>query len=518
MIRNLPLIILVLALLAALPVSAQRSMQAASSVEQFRPTGERRSWIFIGRDSALGGLTSIIGGHHQIDGSEGVVIEQQLALDFSGIGSPVAFQIVGQQVVASEGDYLGSQMELTMNGITERLQLDRDGQRVAGSASRAGQQNDKEVAFQPGTFLTGDYMLDLYELYLAMHDIRVGAVIEDTLFDPRSLLNVVIKGEVEQFTSVPLAEGHTDSVFAIHLSRPQEQYLFFSPDRRLVRADYPLQGIQAIQTSVEIPGGSSPNRNQRASTVPNQNQNQTQARSQTRTQPMDINALLSYLPRYALLAVIGLISLGLLVGSGLKQRINYLAVLIGGGFFALVTVTQIPLQQYLMRELFLPGLARGGSPYLLALWPALASGAIQEILKSGAILASVRFGKRSVRQAAIIGAFCGAGFGVIEACYTISILAGIPLFSVSLVERVALILLHTSTGALLGWGLSGGGRRWIGMFVVSVVANSAVRYVPIFAQQQAAQLGLLYIVIASLAVVSLIVATLVIRRREPAEG
>jgi hypothetical protein len=514
MMKKILIVFSILLVSGALTAQAQRSLPAVESVDQFRSQGDSRSWVFVGRDSAVGTLTSTVAGQQSVDGVDGIIIQQLLALDFRAIGSPVVFQFEGQQVVTNQGDYLGTQMEITVNGITERLMLKRDGSQLVGSATRAGEPYESRADFQPGTFAAGDYMLDLYELYLARHDIQVGLTIDDILFDSRSLMSVAIQGEVEQFTSVPLVEGQTDSVFAIHLSRPQEQYLFFSPDRRLVRADFPLQGIQAIQTTGGVGGGRNPAQGQTSSRV-SQNQG---AADRGPVRSVDFETLLSYAPRYLVLTIIGLVCLALVVGAGVKRPANYLALLIGGGSYALVTVTQLPLQEYLMQNVFLPGLARGESPYFLALWPSLAGGGLQEILKSAAILVTMRLGKLSVRQAAIIGAFCGAGFGIIEACHTTSILTGVSLFSVNLVERSALIMLHACTGALLGWGISGGAQRWLGVFVATVLVNSAVRYIPIFAQQQVASLGLLYILIATLAVASLIAATIIMRRSDLPEA
>lgn len=484
-------LICLLLLFCLLPISGEtaRSVGASDKVSSYRPLGETRVWTFSFRDSTIGRLISTVAATAEVDSVSGLKFTEHLALNFSRLGSSLVMEVSSERTVSDEGWYLGDRISITLADQTERLELQREGEFLKGIVTRSGKEIEQSHGFYSHGMAVDNFMLDQYELFLAMHDLQVGDSIDELIFQPQAMISARIKGVIEDFVHKELWRGRFDSVFVIHLSQPQEQYLFFTADKRLVRFDIPGQGIRAYLDVVQgrsVPAPAAP-------------------AVETRAYP-------SLVPHFLLYLLLGLMAMLFFIGRAYRSPMTYLLFVAGGLVYAIMPFTQLPLQIALVSELLIPKVGAGGSIYLWALIPALAAGAIQEAAKLALVfLASTRLSLKLPRPM-VIGAACGAGFGVVEGCYIATHVLGADLFSLTLVERGFMILYHTAGAALIG-NMIKYDRKKLGAVVIGLILiNGLLRYVPIFVQQQLIPVNLMYVVLALLVLMTLTV-TLSLSRR-----
>jgi hypothetical protein len=200
--------------------------------------------------------------------------------------------------------------------------------------------------------------------------------------------------------------------------------------------------------------------------------------------------------------LLGLITLVFYVGRRWQWAMAWVGLGVGGLLYALVILIQMPLQMYLVEKLLIPGIAAGGSPYLWGIFPALTSGIIQEFLIAGLILVFAFVVKVRPDRLTVIGAVCGAGFGIVEGCYLATLALNVDLFSWHLLERGFTILFHATSGALLGHALINGsaGRCFRLTLIGMILFNTILRYLPIFVQQRVIDVQMMYFVIPLLVI------------------
>ncbi|MDH3892297.1 MAG: hypothetical protein OEV49_14560 [candidate division Zixibacteria bacterium] len=481
-------------LVATSSVVAQRAFTGDSIIDEYRPDGELRMWTFIVKDSTIGRLFSTVKGRTTIDGIEARIIEQRLGLDFSRQGSGVSINVEGRQYVGENGGYLGCDLTIKTGEQIAQLEIKRDGDTLRGSVEQGGRSSDLQQQFDVNGFAADIYLLDMHELYLSMHDFKVGDTIRDTLFVPQMMSKQYVEATIQLFVQKQVYSGVFDSAFVVRYTHPQLQAFYFTPDKRLVKVEIPGQQLKAYLDVVR--------------------KFETGASGPSTTGPTTGNVL-KRLPVFLAYFVLGLIALVFYVGRGWRWAVAWVALGAGGVVYLVVTVTQMPLQVYLVEHLFIPRIAAGGSPYFLGLFPAMTAGIIQELLKAGLILAFAFLLKVRSNRLAVIGAVCGAGFGIVEGCYLATLAVNVDLFSWHLLERGFMILFHTTSGALLGYGLVGGmnSRRFRLMLVGMILCDALLRYLPVFVQQRVVDVRMMYFVIPLL-VVSLTGYTLWRLKRE----
>ena len=494
---NRAITIFVLLLAVAAATDAQYRVKGDTLIEDVRPVGELRLWTFITKDSTLGQLISTVTGETEVDDVAGLVLEQRFTLDLAGAGMKLSIRRQGKHLVSDVGAYLGDSQELTVNTQTERMEIERRGDSLIGYITRAGEKVEQRRYFEPGGFAADNFLLDQHELFLIMRDISVGDTLEDTIFEPQIMLTSPVRAVVEEFAYRELYKGVFDSVFVIHYSQPQEQYLYFTPDKRLVKADFPGQNMRAYLDVVR----KGPTERLRRATL-------------------TLGRFLSLLPVYIAYLVIGLISLVFFVGRYYRRRVCWLGFVLGGVLFTAAAFTQIPLQRFLVERLLIDRISAGGSPYFWALLPAMVAAVIQELLKGGLIAGLGIAGNQPSRRFIAIGAVCAAGFGIVEGCYMVVMAGNVELFSWHLLERGFVILFHATSGALLGFALARwiqGGRRWLALLGVTIAFNGLLRYLPVFVQQKAIPVQMMYFVIPIVSLVFLLLTLLLFRKARTVE-
>lgn len=462
-------------------VHAQRAVKGDSIIDEFRPDGELRMWTFIVKDSTIGRLFSTVKGRTTIDGVEARIIEQRLGLDFSRQGSGVTIDVEGRHFVSETGGYLGSELSIKTGEQVARLEIERDGDTLRGEVEQSGRSTDLKQHFDVNGFAADVYLLDLHELFLAMRDIRVGDTIRDTLFVPQLMQKQYVEATVDLFVNKEVYKGKFDSAFVITYSYPQRQAFYFTPDKRLVKVEIPGQQLKAYLDVVR--------------------RFDPEAKAPSTSTPT-IGNLFKRLPVFLAYFALGLIALVFYVGRGWRWSVAWIGLGAGGLLYGLVIMTQVPLQMYLVENLFIPSIAEGGSPYLWGMFPALTAGLIQELLIAGLILAFAFLVKVRSDRLMVIGAVCGTGFGIVEGCYLATFASNVDVLSWHLLERGFTILFHATAGALLGRAMSSGSadRGFRLTLIGMILFNTTLRYLPVFVQQRVIDVRMMYFVMPLLIV------------------
>lgn len=239
--------------LFAVNTYGQRAIKGFESFSDYREMGELRFWTFIVSDSVVGTLLSTVKEEISIDGSQGYRIEEKLKLDYNKANIALKMDILNQHYITSRGFHLGDKMTLNINEQSEKLEVFRDGDKVNGFATRNGEKDDVSINFEKSTFSIENNYFDQLEIYLAAKDMTVGTVFNDSFYMPQSMTYNYILGEVMAFENSQLYNQVFDSSFVIEFSKPFEQLLYFTPDKRLVKISIPSQNLKAYLDAVRNP-------------------------------------------------------------------------------------------------------------------------------------------------------------------------------------------------------------------------------------------------------------------------
>ena len=467
-------LLLSLTILFFLPVEgkSQRVAPATENITDYRQVGEMRVWTFVVKDSSIGQLISIVKNELDFAGVPALEIQQNLQLDYNKIGTPRKLQIKGSQFITKRGEYLGSNLEIIVNGQSEKIELERDGKFIKGYMTRSGREIDQETELPPTMFAADRQFLDQIEMLLATRDIKVGESIFDSFFVPQTMYVEKISAFVESFDLITLYNEVRDSVFVIQFSRPQEMVVYFSADKRLLKAELPNQNTKIYLDIIR--------------TIPRELLNQPS---------FTFDKFMGLLPLYLIYLVVAMLGLVFLTGNALRWPGLYVAMALGLLGYIAAIFTQVPLQEYFANDYFFPKVESGESVYLWGLVPALPAGIIQETIKLLLIMAGIKYFLLTPRRILISGAAIGAGFALLEACYIAGKLPAVEIFSLNLLEKSFLILLHIGSGVILAKAInSKSGKEGLLLFMVVVAANSWLRYLPIFVQQGVVKVELIYMI------------------------
>jgi len=184
-----------------LPVGAvlERSIKASPSVEAFRPKGEYRIWRYFGNQTTLGQITSVVKGFTEIGGQRALVVDETMRLDYTPLGGDRTIITEGTSYLSSSGRYVGSDLRIGDTAATERLKLTCTGDGIEGSFTRAGSEQSIEMALNCDRFFWDIHLVDQLEFYLAMQEIQIGTRLDDSIFQPQSLMSTRIAGQVAYF-------------------------------------------------------------------------------------------------------------------------------------------------------------------------------------------------------------------------------------------------------------------------------------------------------------------------------
>lgn len=490
-------------LIIAVTVShAERSVKGFESFDQYRQIGEYRLWTFIAKDSVIGTLVSTVKEEVSINGQSGFTIEQKLKLDYSNISTNLKFDILNSHFVSNDGLYLGDKMKITINDQTEEIDLKREGNKLQGYITRGGDKIDQDIDLGNIRFAVDNNYIDQLEMLLASLDLTVGTQIEDTIFMSQTLINSYIYGVVSDFRNIRLYNEVFDSAFIIEFTYPTMMTAVFTPDKRLVKLAVPSQELKIYQDAVANPLKAK----LAAQKIAEQKKKAVQLSNK---KPISELIILFFM-----YAIAGAIVTFFFIKSLYKRTISYISMLVGGGLFILIPLTQIPLQEYFFREYFIPHVLKGGESALQwGILPAVTAGIVQEIIKCLALIVLFKFLTTKKNQFIALGAIVGLGFGLVEATYLAYGTPSTLLFGFNLVERVFLIIFHIAAGTLIGYALKDGISKAVSFLVLTILINSIFRYMPIFAQNKTLTPELLGILMAFISI-SFLTFSLYLSRKE----
>ncbi len=488
--RSILLLAVILILPTAVVPQQVPSIPKSKDVTTYRPIGETRRWTFVTADTVLGVLESKVEEETTIGGISGVCITENLKIDFSRVGHQYQIHSEGDIYVSQQGYYLGSDAKLFFDQRSEEISLRRQGERLEGYYTRGGEKVSQSTTFKSDGFAVSGYYVNRLELMLAMHDIKVGDIIDEEIFAPGDMLTGRVHGEVREFSWQQLHSGAFDSVFIIDMDQPQQQVLFFTRDKRLAKVVFPAQKVRVYLDAVE--------RSAEPARVP-----------KAAVPTVSIGQLSL---AWALYTVLGLAVVLFLGGRGWKRPAVWGAFGIGLCGYLVARLTQVPLQEFLIEAVLIPGLRGGESLFTLGLFPALAGGLVQQLLILGGVIGTSRIMKLRKGDWILAAPFVGAGFGLCEACYLAVGTHPSILLSWGLVERAVFIFMHAASASLLVGSLSNERRALLPTLLVLILANSLLRYLPLFVQERVVPLEMMHIVFALTAMI--IVGWAVFQRRQ----
>ncbi len=215
---------------------------------------------------------------------------------------------------------------------------------------------------------------------------------------------------------------------------------------------------------------------------------------------------------YLAFAVFAALVLLVVATRAFRWSDSYVGLLFGAIVFGLVLITQIPAQKYVVANLLIPGLRQGESLYFLGILPALVGGVLQELLKLLGIFAVQYHRQTPATKLIYIGAFVGAAFGIAEAIY---ITQPVPIGSWVIFERVTKIAFHIASGALLAVALESVSEKKYLIIGGTMLANTVIFYLPVFAQQAAVSPGALHFWMAAITIIALVAAIFITKKFRP---
>ncbi len=436
---------------------AERSVAASPSVESFRPVGDSRGWWFFSRQTTFGDFTSIVTGRKDAGELSGLVLKELLQVDFKKIGQENRQYVSGESYVSQRGFFAGCDYQIGPPDTSEQLSLTSEPTRLTGFYTNLGARADVDLPWKAAPFFWDAFMVDQLEIYLAMHDLKIGAILDDSALCPQSLVFSHIRGQVTSFMWQEIYKGKLDSVFVIQLTEPGRCQLFFTPDKRLVKVDFQDMDIRVYQNAVRQVS-------QSASAEANKANPST-----SRSTEFSVRALILKLPHYVAFLVITGVMLLLFAAKAFKWRDSYLALGSGIVVYLVMPLVVYPLLLVLARDWLGMGSATASGFYVRGAVFSFVSGLIPAALILAAIMSLQRMTKLPSYKIAGIGAFVGAGFALAEAAYVSGMEITI-LFSRPLLERAGFIALGVATGALIGrllkenmvftvWGVLGSSVR-----------------------------------------------------------
>lgn len=482
--------LLFLLLLISSSAFSQRSVSGFSSIDQYRELGDFRLWTFIAKDSTIGNFTSLVKERTTVNGVDGFVLEQKLQLDYSKIATNLKFNISNSQSISFDGSYLADKMKISINEQNEETELKRDGNSITGYITRNGKKVEQKINLGNIKYAVENNYIDQLELFIASLDLTVGTQINDTIFMSQSLIESDISGIVEDFRNIRLYNEVFDSCFVIEFTYPTMMTAYFTPDKRLAKLVIPSQELKIYQDAVRNP--------LKAKIAAQKAAEQNKKQVTQKIAPKSLGELFFV---FVLYLIIGIVATFFFAKAFYKNPKSLVAFFVGGGIYIFIPFTQIPLQEFLFTEYFVPHVLQAGESALTwGILPAITAGVIQELLKFIAIVLLLKFLLLKKLPHISTGAVVGFGFGLIEATYLAFLTPSVFLFSVNLVERIFLIIFHVAAGACIGYALKKSLKQTIPFLLLTIVLNSIFRFMPIFAQNKTLTPELLGILLAFISI------------------
>jgi len=451
------------------------SQNAASiTVDKVRPEGSKRIYQFMLKDKKFGQLESVAGGKSSLDGIEGFRFDEDLKLDMTPLGNQYKLSIKNRHYIGASGQYIGDEMKITMNDQEQGLYLSHKDNTVSGYFERDKSRQAITIPMESRFFSLDNYMIDQYEIFLAMRNLKVGDTIRDSIFIPQTMTTAPVQVVIEAISMIRYG-NMSDSALVCHFIEPTDQIAYITKDRKLVRLVQPSQNI-----TVEL-------------------YENPLDKYKMQSKPVSIGDIVWRMPLYAVYLIFGLAFSFPFIKKNYRKAAVYIAIVIGAISYNLLKITHVPLQEWYISAYVLPGIKAGGSLYFYAIFSALFAGLIQELVIFVPIILLYFILKDIAKTPMLIGIFSALGFGLYEA----GALTGgafqsgtIGIISWTVFERVLTILFHMTAGALVGFSLNRG-TKFIGLsLLAAIVIHAVASYLVVFVQRKIIDFAIFEIVVA----------------------
>ena len=471
MLKRVP--ILCLFLLAGITPLMAQSLPAARTIGDFWAKGEKKTYQFVFGGLETGRLEAVLEDIIKEGESTRFAISEKLLIDSipQVMSGPLAVE--GKLTVDGLGHFLSVDYRISTAGAEEELHAVYDPGAGTVTVNRGSNgKAERTIDVSGPTFIFDPYMLDQLELALAMQTLSREGRFAAAFLSPQRMFAAEYEFSVPGSVQVRYG-AFADSVWQVNMISPAQSTAYIDRRHRIVKfleSDQKLEAETLYDPFAARKAGS-------------------------KGIFAWFNDQMSRLPIYGFFALISLICLIFLARDSYRLRWSYVLFILGGIAYQFIFFTQVPLQEFYALKVLAPALAMGQSIFIGAVVPALLTGLIQQALKLAPLLIAMRL--PGIKPVALIslGAFVGAGFGFVGACQ----IAG-PVFqsrtmtSFTLVERIFTILFHTTTGALLGYGVA---RRKIWQFWLAASGLHALsNYLIVFVQMKLVTVKTLQIIIA----------------------
>lgn len=501
---------------SAQPAPSDRSVGASEVLKDYRKVREWRIWTFTNRDSVLGRLSSAVIG---VDG-ERVRYREELRLRFAPLGLDRTIEVTGLHFTDRQGRYLGDSLMIKQAEAAETLIVMQQDARLDGFYTRAGSRIPISTPLGQLKVWEPFFVSHLENLF-ATRPLKVGDRIVDSVYQPQSFQMVRVAGDVPYFMWQELWKGKIDSVFIVNLTEPEKMQLFFTADKRLVRADFVEQRIRVYQDGVGMIADSNPNesaRRQLGSEETGPERGPVVAPEQQATQKVESGSMGDYFLRTLIYLPIAALIGWVLIGRSLFSVPALLGVVSGAIVMALVMQLQAPLQAALLQRLFPSGSTPGAEKLLgLASLPVLAA----VVLQLGGLYATSAGLHVSRLAVPLTGWQLGAAVGVGVALGEAIMAVGTSTLVVSwpvLTERICLLLLFGGAGVMVGGAIDRSVRDLSFGLGMAVFGHLLFRWLPVTVQVDLLDVSFVQTLYLVVAVVVFLVALILSRQLFSASG
>lgn len=436
-----------------------QTLPQVNKLDQYWAEGKKKTYKFTIDGEEVGRLEAEIDDVHRQGERQVYDIREKLSLDLSKQVGGFRFNVSQKTTVDDSAHFLGAEATIQVGDKSEdiRARLEADSGKVIFDRGDDGH-GIRAVSVEGPVYAADSYMLDQFEMILAMHDLSPGASFTAPVVSAQGMYGAEYEFHVVGRAQVRYGP-FTDSVWQVNLVRPSEGTMYIDRMHMLVKYLDPAQKLIAELERNPFEGRGKP----------------------AKSLVQRIDDQMSRMPIYGFYLLISLIWVVFLGRDSLRLKWSYILFVIGMVLYPIILITQAPLQQWYALKVIMPAMSKGQSIFVPTMIPSLMTGFIQETLKLIPLFIIARTTK--IRPLALIslGAFIGAGFGFVEACH----IAG-PAFqdrmltNVTLFDRIFAILLHVVLGAGMGYGIA---RRKIWQFWLGAVGlHTLATYPVVFVQ------------------------------------
>nr|MBN2277011.1 PrsW family intramembrane metalloprotease [candidate division Zixibacteria bacterium] len=482
--------ILITTALIFIAASGWAALRASRSISEFRERGSVRKYIFYMNEQEFGRLESKCAGEKDFDDRPSYRFDEKLHLDYSAFGRDYVLDIDNRHYVDDRGYYVGDEMKLKSSGQSQTLHLGVQGDGVAGYYTRNQNREEVNLPMAIPFFAVDNNLIDQYEIFLAMHNIRIGDTLSDTIFIPQSLYRAAFKIVIENF--IPVRYGDmADSAYVCRFLLPNDQTMYFTRDKKIIKLSQPSQKLEVILSESPLDKMAPPK------------------------SPFGFEDFFWRIPVYLVCLAVGLVFAIPFLRKYFRQPELYLILILGGFLFPLINQIQLPLQRWFAENYMIPGIKSGGSIYYYGLYSALISGLVQETLKLIPVALFFMWRHPGRNLTIALGVFCGLGFGIHEAA-SLSGAAyqsgALSIFSMAMFRYLMTILFHAVTGGAFGYALHRGWIKVIIVWLALVVIHAFINYLFIFVQKAVFDVTILEILTILIYLLLLLAVYLMVRR------